>query len=161
MLPILNKDKTPKAWSYTFGAGKLSELLAESEKEIDLFFYHREYSGLTAFKENSYSYLNGRNSYPSTNEYRKVITVIWVSGNWGVSIFSVSSQDRARVKEILEKMALPKIIIWLNLNRNDTWFDGIHRYEVGVNLLESKLCFWEIHNSDVVGAEFMLLENNE
>ena len=58
-------------------------------------------------------------------------------------------------------MALPKIIIWLNLNRNDTWFDGIHRYEVGVNLLESKLCFWEIHNSDVVGAEFTLLENNE
>jgi hypothetical protein len=153
VLPTLYRDKNPKGWSYPLGAEGVTRLLSDSKRPLDLFFYYRESPSLSHYIEDTLNKLRRLDAYPSTYGYRKVMTLMWVSDKWGVSVFAVKSDEKARVKSILEKVT-PKVIDWLNKDRANSWFDGKHRFEVGIKDDFSAVCFWEIHNSDVIGAQF-------
>ncbi len=161
MLPTISKDRVPRGWSYPFGAEKISGFLSESKRPIDLFFYHGEYCSLSTCVDGTYTKLHGVNSYPSTHGYRKVLTLKWVSDNWGLSIFSVNSKDKNLIEYAFERSAISRMIEWLNMGRNDTWFEGVQRYQIGFSAEASSICFWEVHNAQVISAKFEAAELTE
>jgi hypothetical protein len=78
-------------------------------------------------------------------DFHQLFAADWYSGEWSLTVFAISSGQRSLCRELLQAVGLPAVRDWLRASRQETWFIGMRRFEVGfsprdrvVGLLESK-----------------------
>ncbi len=77
---------------------------------------------------------------------------------WRIKINSVEGSKKSFIKAVLKQVALPEVVKWLVKERVDTWFEGRHVLQFGINDTLKDVCFFETHNQWLVENRVMPID---
>lgn len=80
--------------------------------------------------------------------FRRVISATYSKPleKWTVNLKAVEIKDNKQIKKFLIEIGLPLLRYWLESERQETWYNGHHHLQIGLNENLTEYCVWETHN---------------
>jgi hypothetical protein len=142
MIPTVHKDALPKGHSYPIGAQRLSELLeaARQYNELTVSFHRAEHPAgkpLRVLVADYFQMERGMSASRYSEEHG------CYGPNWDLTAYSVPSEQRHLVNQLLQTKGINRLLRWLGTPRTETWAIGRHACEVWFDPATRALCYEE------------------
>jgi hypothetical protein len=151
--PTRMREKPGGGLSHPVGAELISNALVGVPQfgELSIWFHREPGNSLGLFTPGwALRRLQG-SSANSLLGFAECLVCSWTaSSGWGLTIRPVPRAERRDFTEMISDTILPALRRWLAVTRPDTWFEGQHVFQAGVNPERDLIAFLETHNDRIV-----------
>ena len=124
-----------------------------SEQPLNLNFSNEVGNRIGHFAPYSFGDLiKLKNDSKELLEFRQILTVNFSvrERNWNLRIYPCEIEMAPKIKNFILKTGLSICKNWVNLKRNETWFEGQRFMQVGINDNVTKYCVLETQNEYII-----------